>query len=74
MDRLEVGQVLEFVEDTKIDGRTIESGTRVRVGYVESELFESKVIVVVLGADPPQTLTMPRHVLTLHAQLVTNQA
>ena len=74
MDRLEIGQVLEFVEAAQLDGRTIEPGTRVRVGYVENQAFESKIIVVVLGTDPPQTLTMPRHVLTLHAQPVTNQA
>jgi hypothetical protein len=68
MDRIEVGQEFEFVQPVEIDGHKIAQGTRVRVGYVENELFESKVIVVVLGTDTAETVTLPRHVLMLNCQ------
>ena len=68
MDKLEVGQELEFIESAHAAGRVIEKGTRVRVGFVEDELLESEVMVVVLGTSPPQTLMVPRHVLTLHCR------
>jgi hypothetical protein len=67
MDRLEIGQEWEFVEPVNVDRRAIEKGTRVRVGFIEEEVLETKVMVVVLGTEPPQTLTIPRRVLTLHA-------
>ena len=70
MDRLEIGQEWEFVEPASVDGRMIEKGTRVRVGFVEAEVVESKVTVVLIGTKPPQTLAVPRHVLTVHARLL----
>ncbi len=70
MFALQVGQVLEFVEPATVDGRKIAPGTRVRVGYIQSELMEPKVTVVVLGKDVPETLTVDRHVLTIHCRAV----
>ena len=67
MGKIEIGQELEFFEATRLDGMVIEKGTRVRVGYVEKDLLEEHVVVVVLGKEPPETLAMPRHVLTLHS-------
>lgn len=67
---LQVGQVLEFVEPATADGRKIAPGTRVRVGYIQSEVMEPKVTVVVLGKDAPETLTLDRHVLTVHCRVV----
>jgi len=68
MDAIDVGQELEFIEPAHAEGRVIEKGTRVRVGFVEGELLESNITVVVLGTHPPQTLMVPRHILTLHCR------
>jgi hypothetical protein len=68
MDRIKVGDVLEFVEPAHVDGKTIARGTKVRVGYIEEEVLEPNVTVVVLDATPPQTLTLPRHVVALHCE------
>jgi hypothetical protein len=68
MLRIQVGQELEFIESAHVDDRLIEKGTRVRVGYIEDEALESNVMVVVLGTEPVQTLTLPRHTLTLHCR------
>jgi hypothetical protein len=70
MHKIQVGQELEFIEPAHVDDRLIEKGTRVRVGYVEDEALESNVMVVVLGTEPVQTLTLPRHILTLHCRPV----
>ena len=70
MFELKVGQVLEFVEPATADGRQIAPGTRVRVGYIQAELMEPRVTVVVLGKDAPETLTVDRHVLTVHCRVV----
>jgi hypothetical protein len=67
MGKIEIGQEREFFEATRLDGKTIDKGTRVRVGYIARNLHEARVIVVVLGAEPPETLTMPRHILMLHS-------
>jgi len=69
MDELEVGQELEFFEPAHLDGRVIAKGTRVRIGFITKELLEPNVIVLLLGKDPPETLRMPRHVLTMHTVL-----
>ena len=69
MEDIEVGQELEFFEPAHLDDRVIEKGTRVRVGYITEELLEPRVIVVVLGTEPPQTVMMPKHVLMLHTVL-----
>ena len=66
MNQIAVGQELEFIEPAHVDGKTIEKGTRVRVGFVLDEMLEPKVTVVLLGKEPPETLTVPRHVLTVH--------
>jgi len=67
MGKIEIGQELEFFEPARLDGKVIEKGTRVRIGHVEKDLLEEHVTVVVLGTKPPETLAMPRHVLTLHS-------
>ena len=69
MGKIEIGQELEFFEPAHLDGKVIEKGTRVRVGHVEKDLLDEHVVVVVLGTKPPETLAMPRHVLTLHSVL-----
>ena len=66
MDKIEIGQEREFFEATQLDGKVIDKGTRVRVGYIVRSLHEARVIVVVLDAEAPKTLTMPRHILILH--------
>jgi hypothetical protein len=68
---LAVGQVLEFIEPATSDGDVIAKGTRVRVGFIWSELAEEKVNIVVMDEQEPRTLTVARHVVTLHCQLVT---
>ena len=67
MGKIEIGQDLEFFEPARLDGRIIEKGTRVRVGHVEKDLLDEHVLVVLLGTRPPETLAMPRHVLTMHS-------
>jgi len=66
MIQIKVGQELKFIEPVNVDGRTIERGTRVRVGFILDEIVEPQVTVVVLGKEPLQTLTVPKHVLTMH--------
>lgn len=68
---LAIGQVLEFIEPATSDGDVIAKGTRVRVGFIWSELAEEKVDIVVINEQPPRTLTVARHVVTLHCQPVT---
>jgi len=68
---LEIGQELEFIEPAHTeDGKAIPKGTRVRVGFIMPELLESNVTLVVLDENSPQTLTVPRHIVTLHCQPV----
>lgn len=62
---LQIGQELEFIEPVRIDGQVIGKGSRVRVGLIEDEVVGAKVMVVMLGREP-KTLTLPRHILTLH--------
>ena len=73
MFRLEVGQELEFIAPVHVDGRLIAKGTRVRVGAIMSELLDSNVTLVVHGGTPPATLSVARHVVTLHCQPVPQQ-
>jgi len=68
MLNLEIGQELEFIEPVHIEGRVIPQGLRVRVGAVMAELLEPKVTLVVLGGQSPETLTVAKHVVTLHCQ------
>jgi len=74
MEKIKVGDVLEFVEPAHSGGQSIARGTKVRVGYIEEEVMEPAVTVVVLGTTPPQTLTVPRHILTVHCQHVAGPA
>ncbi|MEO8156913.1 MAG: hypothetical protein ABI648_03895 [Betaproteobacteria bacterium] len=66
MLKLEVGQELEFIEPARVDDRMIDKGTRVRVGFILDEVIEPKVTIVLLGTEPPQTLSVPRHILAMH--------
>ena len=68
MFKLEVGQELEFVEAATADTGLIAKGTRVRVGAVMNEVVEPKVTLVVHGTEPPQTLTVDKHVVMLHCR------
>ena len=74
MDQIKVGQELEFIETAHVDARTIEKGTHVRVGFVIDGVLEPKVTVVVLGKEPPETLTLPRHALMVHCVAVSKGA
>ncbi len=71
MFTLEIGQVLEFIEPAHTEeGAAIAKGTRVRVGFIMPELLESNVTLVVLDEKSPQTLTVPKHIVTLHCKPV----
>ena len=70
MFSLEVGQELEFFVPAQVDGQLIAKGTRVRVGAIMSELLDSNVTLIVHGAASPATLTVARHVVTLHCRPV----
>ena len=74
MDRIKVGDVLEFIEPAHAEGKTIARGTKVRVGYIEEEVLEPDVTVVVLDTNPPQTLTLPRHILSVHCRHLAGRA
>lgn len=68
MFKLEVGQELEFIEPATADGVAIAKGTRVRVGAIMGEVVEPKVTLVVLGGAAPRTLSVDRHVVTVHCR------
>ncbi len=68
MFNLKVGQELEFIVAATTEGLVIPKGTRVRVGAIMSEMTESKVTLVVHGGGLPETLTVDRHVVTLHCR------
>jgi hypothetical protein len=70
MFNLEIGQELEFIQSVSVEDRTIPKGTQVRVGAILAEVVEPKVVLVVLGRTPVETLTVPRHILTLHSRPV----
>ena len=70
MFTLEIGQELEFIEPAHTDDGVIAKGTRVRVGFIMPELLESNVTLVVLGGKSPETLTVARHIVTLHCRPV----
>jgi len=74
MEKIEVGQEREFIERAHLDGRVIEKGTRVRIGFVTEELLEANVMVIVLGTEPPETLLMARHLLMVHSVPVRKHA
>jgi len=64
--QIEVGQEWEFIEPARVGNRTIGKGTRVRVGFILDEVVEPMVTIVLLGSKPPETLRVPRHILTVH--------
>ena len=68
MFNLEIGQELEFIEAATADGEVIPKGTRVRVGAILDEVVEPKVMLVVLSEKTPRTLTVDKHVVTLHCR------
>jgi hypothetical protein len=70
MFNLEVGQELEFIEPATADDLVIPKGTRVRVGAIMSEVVESKVTLIIHDGALPKTLTVDRHVVTLHCRPV----
>jgi hypothetical protein len=70
MFNLQIGQELEFIEPAHAEERVIPKGTRVRVGFIMPELQEPNVTLVLLGGTSPETLTVARHVVTLHCRLV----
>ena len=70
MVKIEVGQELEFVLPASTDNLAIPKGTRVRIGAIMSELLDSKILLVVHDAKLPKTLTVDRHIVTLHCQPV----
>ena len=69
MLNLEIGQEWKFVHSVSVDGHTIPSGTRVRVGAILSEVVEPKVTVVVLNQEPVEALTFAKHIITMHCRL-----
>jgi hypothetical protein len=72
MFNLQIGQELEFIEPAHTEDRVIPKGTRVRVGFIMPELQEPNVTLVLLGgtSTSPETLTVARHIVTLHCRLV----
>jgi hypothetical protein len=73
MFNIEIGQELEFIEPTRSEDRVIPKGLRVRVGAIMAELLEPMVTLVVLGGSSPETLTVARHIVTLHCQPVDHK-
>ena len=68
MFNIAVGQELEFIESATTDDRVIPKGTRVRVGAMMAELMEPKVMLVVLGGKSVETLTVAKHIVTMHCR------
>ena len=68
MFNLEVGQELEFIEPATADELVIPKGTRVRVGAIMAEVVESKVTLVIHDGELPETLTVDRHIVTMHCR------
>ena len=67
---IKTGQVLEFVEPVTVDGRVIERGTRVRVGYIEPQVVESKLTLVLMDTDESDTIVVDHHVAGIHCRIV----
>lgn len=65
---IEVGQVHEFIVAAHADDQTIAKGTRVRVVHILPELTEPILTLVVLGEGEPQTLIVPRRVVSLNCR------
>jgi hypothetical protein len=63
---LKVGQELEVRLPIEFEGKAIPMGARVRVGAIMTELFEPNVALVVVGGTAPESVILPRHIVTLH--------
>ena len=74
MMNLKVGQELEFIVPAQVEGRSIARGTRVRIGHIMPEAQEPKLTLVLLGGDPPETLIVNRHDVTLNCRIVSEPA
>ena len=70
MFNLEIGQELEFVENVSTADQVISKGTRVRVGAIMAEFLEPKVTLVVLSGKSVETMTVAKHIVTMHCRLV----
>ena len=71
MMNIKVGQVLEFIVPVQVEGRSIATGTRVRIGHIMSEIQEPKLTLILLGGDKPETLIVNRHEVTLNCRVVS---
>ena len=71
---IKVGQVLEFLDPVNVEGKTIERGTRVRVGHILTEVMEPKLTLVLLGEEPPQTIIVDHRVAGVHCRIVSEGA
>ncbi|HTP60897.1 MAG TPA: hypothetical protein VMJ14_02330 [Burkholderiales bacterium] len=68
---IKVGQVLEFVDDVSVEGRTVKRGARARVGYILTEVVEPKLTLVLLGSGKPETIVVEHHVAGIHCRIVS---
>lgn len=68
---IKIGQVLEFVASVVVEGRVIERGVRARVGYIEPQVVESKVTLILLGSDKPETIVVDHHVAGINCRIVS---
>jgi len=67
---LKVGQLLEFVEPVTVEGRRIERGTRARVGHILDEVMASKVTLVLLGGEKPESIVVDHPVAGMHCRII----
>ncbi len=68
---IKTGQVLEFVDPVTVEGRVIAQGTRVRVGYIEPQVMESKLTLVFMDAGQSGTIVVDHHVAGIHCRIVS---
>jgi hypothetical protein len=71
---IKIGQVLEFLQDVSVEGRTIAQGTRARVGHIHSEIMAPKLDLVLLNTGRIETIVVDHHVAGLHCRIVTEGA
>ena len=69
---IRVGQVMEFVQPTDIDGRQIARGTRARVAHIMHEVKEERITLILLDKPEPEAIVVDRHVVGLHCQPVAD--
>jgi hypothetical protein len=71
---IKIGQLLEFIQDVNVEGRTIARGTRVRVGHIHSENMAPKLDLVLLNTGSIETIVVDHHVAGLHCRIVSEGA